>query len=92
VPPPSTDAFYINNIAVDGTRRGLGLGARLLDQAIDTARAAGYRSVELDVTVSNDGAIRFYERFGFNRVSVSGSDALMQKYTLPKLNRMRLEV
>jgi ribosomal protein S18 acetylase RimI-like enzyme len=91
VPPPSTDAYYINNIAVDGARRGLGLGARLLDQAIDTARAAGYRSVELDVTESNDGAIRFYQRFGFNRVAVSGSDALMQKYTLPKLNRMRLE-
>ena len=28
VPPPAADAYYINNIAVDTSRRGLGLGRR----------------------------------------------------------------
>ncbi len=90
VPPPADDAYYINNIAVDASRRGLGLGRRLLDHVVDTARKRGYRCVELDVTDINDGGIRFYERYGFRTVSTSGTGVTVDKYGLPRLKRMRL--
>lgn len=92
VPPPSGDAFYINNIAVDTRHRGTGLGRKLLDHVIERARGNGYRCVELDVTERNTGALRFYERYGFRRVSQSGSEAVTRKYGLPVLRRMRFPI
>lgn len=89
VPPPSPDAYYINNIAVDGTKRGLGLGGKLLQQVIDTCRVKGYRCIELDVTAPNEGAIAFYRKQGFRRISESGTDRHEARYGLPKLQRMR---
>ena len=89
VMPPSADAYYINNIAVDSRRRGLGVGARFLDHVVATARRRGYRCIELDVTETNEGGIRFYERYGFRKVASSGTAATTEVYGLPKLVRMR---
>lgn len=89
VPPPAGDAFYINNIAVDGSRRGAGLGRRLLDHVVERSRRERYRCIELDVTAPNSGAIRFYENYGFRVVSTSGTDAVERRYGLPRLLRMR---
>ena len=90
VPPPSPDAYYINNIAVDEHQRGNGLGRKFLDQVVETARAEGYRCIELDVTAPNEGAIRFYEKNGFAKISTSGTEAIERKFGLPPLRRMRL--
>jgi len=90
VPPPADDAFYINNIAVNTEVRGRGYGTKLLAYTIDEARSQGYRSLELDVTHVNEGAIRFYLRNGFAIVSESGSAELFNRYRLPVLKRMRL--
>jgi len=90
VPPPSGDAWYINNIAVDPERRGLGLGRLLLDRLVADCRARGYRCIELDVTEPNRAAIDFYRKYGFRRVSESGSAKQLDRYGLPKLLRMRL--
>lgn len=89
VPPPSEGAFYINNIAVDASARGKGYGTELLARVVEDARQQGFRSLELDVTHINDGAIRFYQRNGFTVVSESGSEALFQRHRLPILKRMR---
>jgi FAD/FMN-containing dehydrogenase/ribosomal protein S18 acetylase RimI-like enzyme/SAM-dependent methyltransferase len=89
VPPPSADAYYVNNIAVDSKCRGLGLGKQLLEHVVETARVGGYRSVELDVTDVNVRAIRFYQHLGFSVVSTSGTEAVRAQYGLPKLLRMR---
>ena len=90
VPPPSNDAYYINNIAVNTAFRGRGYGAKLLGHVVDESRRQGYRCLELDVTHINDGAIRFYQRNGFAIVSQSGSEELFHRYRLPILKRMRL--
>ncbi|MDX2476928.1 MAG: GNAT family N-acetyltransferase, partial [Gammaproteobacteria bacterium] len=90
VPPPSADAFYINNIAVDSAARGKGYGATLLKHIINDSKTQGYRGIELDVTHINEGAIRFYERCGFLTVSESGNEALFAEHKLPILKRMRL--
>jgi FAD/FMN-containing dehydrogenase/ribosomal protein S18 acetylase RimI-like enzyme/SAM-dependent methyltransferase len=89
VPPPSPDAFYINNIAVDGSKRGMGLGGKLLQQVVESSRAKGYRCIELDVTAPNEGAIAFYRKHGFRSISESGTDKHESRYGLPKLVRMR---
>lgn len=89
VMPPAADAYYINNIAVDSSKRGMGLGQRFLDHIVATARQRGYRCIELDVTEINTGGIRFYERYGFRKVAESGTAAKSEAYGLPKLIRMR---
>lgn len=90
VPLPSVDAYYINNIAVDTSVRGRGLGRLLLEHTVNIAGRQGFRCVELDVTEPNSNAIKFYERNGFSHVSISGTDELESLYKLPKLCRMRL--
>ena len=47
---------------------GQGLGPRLMQTAIDTARAAGRRRLLLAVYSRNDRANAFYERTGFRQV------------------------
>ena len=89
VMPPAADAYYINNIAVDGRKRGMGLGQRFLDYVTESARGRGYRCIELDVTEINEGGIRFYERYGFRKVAESGTAEKTATYGLPKLIRMR---
>ncbi len=90
--PPSADAFYINNIAVDAENRGKGYGRILLQQVIDSARSRGLRALELDVTHINESAIRFYQREGFSVVAESGSEQLFRRHRLPRLKRMRMVI
>lgn len=89
VPPPTGDAFYINNVAVDSNARGKGYGTALLQQLTEQARRQGYRALELDVTEINEDAIRFYRRHDFHVIGESGSAALFERYRLPVLKRMR---
>jgi putative acetyltransferase len=46
-------------------RRGEGIGAALLDEAIRWARGAGVEKIVLSVYPSNTAAISLYRRFGF---------------------------
>jgi RimJ/RimL family protein N-acetyltransferase len=47
--------------------RRRGIGRALLEQAVDWARDAGVRKLELHVFPWNEPALRLYERFGFER-------------------------
>jgi len=47
--------------------RGQGVGRALLEAAVEWARGAGIRKLELHVFPWNEAAIRLYERFGFER-------------------------
>ncbi|WP_126173890.1 GNAT family N-acetyltransferase [Altericroceibacterium xinjiangense] len=48
---------------------GAGIGAALLEWAIDQARAWGADAVQLSVYSENFGAQRFYRRYGFQHVA-----------------------
>ena len=54
---------------VEPDARGLGIGARLVDEALAFARAAGYARVSLLTTGNLVSARRIYEAAGFERVS-----------------------
>ncbi|HET9049349.1 MAG TPA: GNAT family N-acetyltransferase [Chiayiivirga sp.] len=53
------------SIAVDPNRRGAGLGAALLDDALAAAQAADRRVLRLEVREDNHAAIGLYRRAGF---------------------------
>lgn len=55
----------IEAVRVASTRRGEGLGHRLLEWAIDKCRERGCRVVQLTTNKSRTDAHRFYERLGF---------------------------
>ena len=52
-------------VALDARRQGV--GRALLEAAVEWARGAGIRKLELHVFPWNEPAIQLYERFGFER-------------------------
>jgi ribosomal protein S18 acetylase RimI-like enzyme len=52
-------------VAIAAEPQGVGVGSRLLDAAIEAARAEGCASVWLTTTNDNLDALRFYQRRGF---------------------------
>jgi ribosomal protein S18 acetylase RimI-like enzyme len=61
----SAHALHIEHIAIVDGKRNLGIGASLMEYALDEARAAGVEYVDLEVLRSNTGAQRFYVNHGF---------------------------
>ena len=54
-------------LMVAATHRRRGIGRGLLEAAVEWAREAGVRKLELHVFPHNEPAIRLYEEFGFER-------------------------
>jgi RimJ/RimL family protein N-acetyltransferase len=54
-------------LMVAASHRRRGIGTALLEAAVDWARDAGVRKLELHVFPYNTGAIKLYERFGFTQ-------------------------
>ena len=75
---------HILSIAIHPDRRRAGIGARLLEHALDRGRAIGATLATLEVRRGNRPAIAMYERAGFRTVHVraryyqdDGEDALV---------------
>jgi RimJ/RimL family protein N-acetyltransferase len=77
-------------VAAEYRRRGI--GRALLDQAIDWARVAGIRKLELHVFPWNEPAIALYESYGFVREGLRRGhylrdgvdvDAILMAYRVP---------
>jgi GNAT superfamily N-acetyltransferase len=56
----------LEDLFVDESARGAGLGRALVAATLDRARARGCRRVELDTNERNDAALRLYGSFGFS--------------------------
>lgn len=56
---------YLEQMGVEPTRRGTGVGTRLLAAVREAARARGVAEVRLEVWAFNSGARAFWERHGF---------------------------
>lgn len=63
---PSGVRAWIEDVIVDDTVRGQGGGEALSRYALEVARAAGARTVELTSRPSREAANRLYQRIGFH--------------------------
>jgi [ribosomal protein S18]-alanine N-acetyltransferase len=59
------DAWHVMNVAVDPNVRRRGVATALLEHLFELTRGDERRGYTLEVRISNDGAIRLYERLGF---------------------------
>jgi ribosomal-protein-alanine N-acetyltransferase len=55
----------VNNIAVHPDYRGRGIGEALMRHVIDKVRAKGATFINLEVRLSNAGAVALYKKLGF---------------------------
>ena len=68
--PGSGDIGWIETLSVDPRARGRGVGRLLLDRAESELAKDGISELGLDAIASNDGALRFYEREGFEQTTI----------------------
>ena len=59
------DEGEITNVAVSPEKRNAGIGWKLMQAALETAKEQGISRVVLEVRVSNASAIHLYEKCGF---------------------------
>jgi ribosomal-protein-alanine N-acetyltransferase len=59
------DAWHVMNVAVAPEARRQGIASGLLERLFEVTAGDGRRGYTLEVRVSNEGAIRLYERLGF---------------------------
>lgn len=81
------DRAEVANIAVAAPYRGRGLGRVLLDRMHYTAKSMGATECFLEVRVSNERAIRLYEKNGYERYGIraryyGNEDAILMRKTL----------
>ena len=59
----------LKQLYTDPARTGEGIGAALMDWALAEAATRGADEMQLSVWSGNDGAQRFYARYGFAKVA-----------------------
>ena len=64
-PVPTGLRAWIEDVVVDESARGQGVGAALSREAVRLARAAGARTIDLTSRPSREAANRLYQRLGF---------------------------
>lgn len=64
---------HIPQIAVATEFQGIGLGSEMLDFCFEDLRSRGFEEVSLTVTDLNVGAVRLYERVGFETFRTFGA-------------------
>lgn len=86
------DQGELGNVAVSADWRGLGLGARLVEDVLRRAVRRGVREVFLEVRPSNNVARQLYDRLGFrpvgrrrNYYQAPVEDAIVLRYLVEPL-------
>ena len=64
-PIPTGVRAWIEDVVVDETARGRGIGEALNRRALELAKACGARTVDLTSRPSREAANRLYQRMGF---------------------------
>ena len=75
-----SDDAHLEDLFVDESERGSGLGRALVDEALRRARRRGCARIELDANEANETALRLYRSVGFGSWSdaAGGNDLFMR--------------
>ena len=65
---------FISSIGIKQAFRGRGIGALLINKAVEVARKQGMRRIRLEVNCHNDAALKLYHRYGFSEIPCSVQD------------------
>ncbi|WP_394140266.1 GNAT family N-acetyltransferase [Cytobacillus oceanisediminis] len=71
--------FEIVNIAVDECRQGMGIGKKLIEHSIQTARLQGFKTLEIGTGNSSIGQLALYQKCGF-RITGVDRDYFVRHY------------
>ena len=80
--PTRPDTAEIVNVAVHELYQGQGIGKRLVNHAIQTAKAQGCRTVEIGTGNSGVGQLALYQKCGF-RITGVDRDFFLRHYDEP---------
>ena len=71
--------IHLHHFMVSASERSRGHGERMVAEMIARCRAAGAEILTLKTPQENDGAIRFYGRYGFAGTAVESGHTVMTK-------------
>jgi len=83
---PETDAYVIDNIAIDPARQGEGLGRQLIDHAVGEAKRRRLSAVRLYTNAAMTENLSMYAHMGFvetHRAVEKGFDRVYMRWALP---------
>ena len=82
--PPITSRAYVSNVCVAPNVRRLGIGERLISDAIRTARRMGVQHLYIHVEKQNEAAVRLYRKAGFEQEQEEGVEVARRMCRPPR--------
>jgi len=86
---PISPEAHILSISVRNEMQTKGIGTLLLKSMLDQCKVMNYKKIFLEVRVSNEKAINFYEKFGFSKDAIrnnyytdNSEDALLMSLSI----------
>jgi ribosomal-protein-alanine N-acetyltransferase len=86
---PISPEAHILSISVRNKMQSKGIGTLLLKSMLDQCKVMNYKKIFLEVRVSNEKAINFYEKFGFSKDAIrndyytdNSEDALLMSLSI----------
>ena len=61
----------IENMGVSPEYRSKGIGLKLMEKCLEVAKEKGFKKAYVNAYSDNVGAVKFYEKNGFNKIDVS---------------------
>ncbi|MCA9797727.1 MAG: GNAT family N-acetyltransferase [Candidatus Eremiobacteraeota bacterium] len=80
---PDAETAFLGLLLVAEDRRGLGLGRRAVEFALETARAWQCRRIRLGVLQANTAGLEFWQRFEFVLTGETKGRILLMERPLP---------
>ncbi|MDV2884556.1 GNAT family N-acetyltransferase [Alkalihalophilus pseudofirmus] len=68
--PTRPDTVELVNVAVCNNMQGRGIGRRLVEFAVDSAKKQGFKTIEVGTGNSSIGQIALYQKCGFRMIGV----------------------
>jgi len=86
---PISPEAHVLSISVRNEMQSKGIGTLLLKSMLDQCKVMNYKKIFLEVRVSNEKAINFYEKFGFSKDAIrnnyytdNSEDALLMSLSI----------